>query len=87
MHYVKKAKYLEGYKVVLTFEDKSEKIVDFQKLLKDFKGEIFHPLKDIEYFKTFRVEIGTISWPNDADYSPDALYKFGKKFAQKKKAI
>ena len=38
MHFVKKAKYVEDYKILLTFEDKSKKIVDFKKALNDFRG-------------------------------------------------
>lgn len=77
MHHVKKAKYLEDYKILLTFEDKKMKIVDFKKALEDFKGPIFRPLKDIEYFKNFRLSIGTVTWPNEADVSPDYLYEKG----------
>lgn len=75
MHTVKKAKYLEDYKIILTFEDKKKKIVDFKKILKNFKGEIFIPLKEIDYFKNFKLEIDTITWPNGADICPDVLYE------------
>lgn len=78
MHHVKKAKYLEEYKILLTFEDKSKKIVDFKKILRGFKGEIFRPLKDIEYFKKFKIALHTVTWPNEADVCPDYLYKVGE---------
>lgn len=44
MHIVKKAKYLEGYKILLIFEDKSKKVVDFEKALKGFKGQVFQEI-------------------------------------------
>jgi hypothetical protein len=79
MHRVQKAEYLEGYKILLTFENEQKKIVDFQEALDNFEGTIFKPLKDLEYFKSFNVSIGTVVWPNDADVSPEYLYEVGKK--------
>lgn len=78
MHFVRKAKYVEDYKILLTFEDKSRKVVDFRKALKGFKGEIFRPLKDIDYFKSFKVDLDTVTWRNGADVSPDFLYEMGE---------
>jgi hypothetical protein len=46
MHWLKKAKYLDEYRIILTFEDRSQKVVDFKKILRGFKGEVFQPLKD-----------------------------------------
>lgn len=78
MHWVKKAKYVGEYKIALTFEDKAKKIVDFKKILRGFEGEVFRPLKDIEYFKQFKVSLDTVTWPNEADVSPDYLYEVGE---------
>lgn len=78
MHWVKKAKYLDEYRIILTFEDKSKKVVDFEKALRGFTGEVFRPLKDIEYFKQFKVSLDTVTWPNEADVSPDYLYEVGE---------
>jgi hypothetical protein len=60
----------------LTFEDGVVKLVDMEPYL---DGEIFEPLKDIDYFKTVSVhpDIDTIVWNNDADVSPDFLYEVG----------
>ena len=77
MHRVKTAKYLKDYKLLLTFDDKQKKVVDFEKALDGFKGPIFKPLKDKNYFKNFTVAIGTVVWPNEADVSPDYLYEVG----------
>ena len=65
------AKYLDGYKIRLTFNDGKVKIVDFEKLL---WGEVFEPLKDIDKFKKFRLNPFTIEWENGADFSPEYLY-------------
>lgn len=76
MHHVTQAKYLEEYKILLTFDDNKKKIVDFKEALDDFNGEVFQPLKDIKYFKKFKVALDTVTWPNEADVSPDYLYEF-----------
>jgi len=76
VHFVKKARYVSGYKLVLTFEDGSVRLVD----LKDYlDGEVFEPLKDVSYFRRVRVnrDLDTVVWPNEADFSPDFLYEIG----------
>ena len=76
MHAVKKVKYNEEYKLLLTFEDGSDRVVDLGPHL---QGEVFQPLKDIAYFKTVKVEpdLDTIVWDNGADFSPDFLHEIG----------
>ena len=77
MHFVKSVTYKSGYKLLLTFEDEVQKLVDLEPHL---EGEIFEPLKDINYFKTVSVnpDLDTIVWGNNADFSPDFLYEIGK---------
>jgi hypothetical protein len=77
MHAVKKAKYVEEFKLLLTFEDKTHKLVD---LFPHLYGEVFEPLQDPSYFKNFKVneDTDTIEWENGADMSPDFLYRIGK---------
>lgn len=77
MHFVKKAEYLGEYRVRLSFEDGSVRDVDLGPHL---DGQIFEPLKNMEYFKTLRVEpdLDTIVWDNGADMSPDFLYEIGQ---------
>ena len=76
MHLVRDAAYLSEYKLLLTFEDGVVKLVDMEPYL---DGQIFEPLKDVDYFKTVSVhpDIDTIVWDNDADVSPDFLYEIG----------
>ena len=77
MHFIRDVKYAEEYKLFLTFEDGTVRLVD----LKDhLYGEIFEPLKDINYFKKVYLdrETDTIAWDNGADMSPDFLYETGK---------
>ena len=78
MHRVRNAKYLENYKILLTFENKQKKVVDFEKALDGFTGQVFRPLRNVDYFKKFTIALNTVTWPNEADVSPDYLYEVGE---------
>ncbi len=73
--------YLEDYKLRLEFSDGVIKDVD---LKDELYGEVFEPLKDIEFFKQAAVnfDTNTIEWPNGADFAPEFLYKIGERVAQ-----
>ena len=85
MHFVKDVKYISEYKVALTFEDTSVHIVD---LASHLDGEIFEPLKDINYFKTVRVnpDLDTIVWDNHVDFAPEFLYEISVPMAKEVQA-
>jgi len=68
---VVKAEYRGGHRIHLTFNDASEKTVDFRPWL---AGPVFEPLKDVAYFQRFFLEAGTVGWPNGADIAPETLY-------------
>ena len=63
-----------GYRLWLQFQDGVEGEVDVEPLL-GFRG-VFAPLRDPSYFARVRVnpELGTICWPNGADWDPLVLY-------------
>ncbi len=67
------AKYIEGYKINFKFNDGKTKTIDFTNQL---WGEIFIPLKNINYFKKFKLNPFTIEWENGADFAPEFLYNF-----------
>ena len=69
---VTNAVYLADFTVCLKFNDGKEGVVDLKNHL---KGEIFAPLKDINYFKQFALDGWTITWENGADFAPEFLYK------------
>jgi len=77
LHTIKKAQYLEDYKIQLSFDDKSVKIVDLGKMLKNAKNMLLQ-LKDVEYFRKFECDGTTLIWPNGVDLCPDVLYQMGK---------
>ena len=71
------AKYLHDYIIRLRFNDGAEGEID---LKDELWGEVFEPLKDVERFKSFRVdpEMQTIVWKNGADLAPEFLYEHMK---------
>lgn len=85
MHFVRSAEWVSDYKLKLGFEDGSVRVVDLEHHL---DGEIFEPLRDLDYFKTFRLDpdLDTVVWDNGADISPDFLYETGVEIAQPKMA-
>lgn len=70
-----KAEYLDGYRLRLFFNNGEVRIAN---LLASLKGEIFEPLKDIEFFKQFTVKFNTVEWQNGADFAPEYLYEISK---------
>ena len=67
-----RAEYRGGFRIHLTFNDLSERTVDFRPWL---EGPVFEALKAPAYFREFFVDGGTVAWPNGADIAPEALYE------------
>ncbi len=72
--HVKEAKYLHDYVIWLRFNDGAVGEVD---LKGELYGEVFEPLKNLEKFKSFRVDtdLETLVWENGADMAPEFLYE------------
>jgi hypothetical protein len=68
---VVQAKYRDGFRIHLTFNDGLQGVVDFQDWL---VGPVFEPLRTPEYFRRFFLDGGTVVWPNGADIAPETLY-------------
>ncbi|HEY7065930.1 MAG TPA: DUF2442 domain-containing protein [Chloroflexota bacterium] len=73
MEYVTEAKILRPYVLELTFTDGTRREVDVEA---ELYGEVFEPLRDPAYFALGELdaEIGTVVWPNGADFAPEFLY-------------
>ena len=68
--HVLNAEYIEDYKIWLSFNDGTEGKID---LAPELYGEVFEPLKDRGFFKSFTLEGHTLSWSNGADFAPEFL--------------
>jgi hypothetical protein len=60
------------YVLEVTFSDGTVRTVDLEP---ELYGEAFEPLRDPEVFAAARVDeqLGTVVWPNGADFSPEFL--------------
>ena len=67
------AEHRGGYRIHVQFNDKTAKTIDFGPWL---EGPMFEPLKDLDYFRKFFLDGGTIAWPNGADIAPETLYEY-----------
>lgn len=67
------ATYIKDFTIMIRFADGVEGEIN---LSDELEGEIFQPLKNVEYFKKFIVhpELHTLTWPNGADFAPEFLY-------------
>lgn len=72
---VTRAEYRGEYRIHLTFNDGTERTIDFVRWL---EGPVFEPLKDTDYFQRFFLDGGTVAWPNGADVAPETLYAHAK---------
>ena len=63
------------YCLEITFSDGTTREVDLEP---ELYGEVFEPLKDPAFFAAAAVdtELGTVVWPNGADFSPEFLHSY-----------
>ena len=66
-------KHIENYKIEVTFSDGRKGIADLEG---SFRGSVFEPLKNINFFAKAAVdqELETVVWPNGADFAPEYLF-------------
>jgi hypothetical protein len=72
---VTSARVLAGYRVELTFADGAGGIMDLAPRIVG-RGGLLGALEDPQLFQrmTLNSELGTIVWPNGADFCPDLLH-------------
>jgi hypothetical protein len=61
---------LENYRIKVTLSNGRKGVFDVRPYLG--RG-IFRELKDYNYFRRARIELGTITWPNEQDFSPETI--------------
>lgn len=74
MYDVVEARYVNEYKIEVTFDNGRKGVVDFKGYVE--KGGVFDRFADMEYFKGFHInkELGVLCWHDDVDIAPEALY-------------
>ena len=78
--HVIEAKHIKQHTLWLKFNDGSVGEVD---LSQELQGDIFKPLQNPDYFKTFSLQGYTLSWENGADFAPEFL----KELMEKQSAV
>lgn len=65
----------ELYKIHVVFADHTEQTIDLEPVL---FGPVYGPLREPALFHGVKVdaEVGTIVWPNGADFDPATLYQW-----------
>lgn len=72
-HNIVDVKHISGYLLLLTFDDGSVKVFDFEP---ELWGESMEPIKNIEAFSQVTIDHGALRWPTyDIDFCPDSLYE------------
>ncbi|MCB2262126.1 MAG: DUF2442 domain-containing protein [Candidatus Thiosymbion ectosymbiont of Robbea hypermnestra] len=71
--HITNARYVEGYKVEVSFNNGRKGIADLSDAL---EGPMFEPLRNCSIFSALTVdrELETIVWPNGADLAPEYIY-------------
>lgn len=67
------ARVVGPHAIELTFNDGTAGVAEVGPLL---EGPIFEPLRDSAYFALMQLDpmCGTVTWPNGADFAPEALH-------------
>lgn len=70
---VVEARHAHDFVLWLKFSDGAEGELD---LRAELDGPIFEPLKNIDFFRQFRIDsdLHTLVWPNGADFAPEFLH-------------
>ena len=66
------AEYVEGRVLRLTFNTGERRLCDFAPLMQ--KG-VCRKLKDLAYFKNFRIDAFSVDWNNEVGFAPEMLYE------------
>ena len=73
MLWIENAEYLDNYKIRVTFNDKTEGVLDMKPILENDRRKIFLELLDEDKFKHFEIAMDTIVWENGLDLAPEFI--------------
>lgn len=77
IHRVTRFNIVGPYTLVVAFGDDTEQRIDFEPVL---HGVLFGPLRNLAMFNavTLDAEVGTLVWPNGADFDPATLHDWAQ---------
>ena len=71
---VREVRPLESYRLHVVFMDGLEGFVDLSQLIINKDAGVFAALKDIQIFNSVHVNCGAVTWLDELDLAPDAMY-------------
>jgi len=73
IHWIRTAEVTGPHRIRVRFEDNTEQLIDLEPVL---HGDLLGALRDPDFFRRMRLdeEVGTVVWPNGADFDPAILY-------------
>jgi hypothetical protein len=73
LHRVTRFDIIGAYTLAVAFSDGTEQRINFRPVL---RGTLFGPLQDLATFNAVALdrEVGTLTWPNGADFDPATLH-------------
>ena len=71
---VTKAKYIGDYTVKVWFDNGESRTVDFSAVVLMSSNALVAQFADKTKFQQFTIDDGVLTWNNDMDFSPEALY-------------
>ena len=73
---IKQATYLADYRIKVLFDDGTSRDIDLYGFLSQSRLPIIRQYLDLDKFRQFRVEDGTLAWEdNEFDLNPINIYK------------
>lgn len=70
---IKKAKYIQGYVIEVTFKSGVVKTIDLENFIKTSNHPLIRKYTDLRLFQQFKVEYGVLCWANDWDLNPQNI--------------
>jgi hypothetical protein len=86
---IQKAEYIKDYQIKVYFADGAIRTIDLFSFLSASTHPLINKFLDIELFKQFRIEMGTLCWgDNEFDLNPmniySGIYNLGSTISKKK---
>ena len=69
-----KVKPLSNYRLEVEFIDGTHGFVEMQQQIMSEEAGVFAGLRDVNIFRQAHIELGAVTWPNEIDLAPDAMY-------------